>query len=149
MFSVPATEPQEWYTVAHRSRDPFTDDRNAGAAQIEAPFIFKKGNYYYLFVSWDKCCSGVKSTYKVVMGRSPKVTGPYFDKDSTDMAKGGGTIIVQGDEDYPGAGHEAVVTFGGIDYLVYHGYDAHDNGRSKLIIKKLEWDADGWPIIVR
>lgn len=144
-----ATEPQEWYTVARRLRDPFTDDRNAGAAQIEAPFIFKRGNLYYLFVSWDKCCSGINSTYKVAVGRSSKVTGPYFDKDSTDMAKGGGTIVVQGDADYPGVGHQAVVSFDGTDYLVYHGYDAHDNGRSKLIIKKLEWDVKGWPLLVK
>ena len=63
------------------------------------------------------------------------------------MAKGGGTIVVQGDANYPGVGHEAVVTFDGADYLVYHGYDAKDNGRSKLIIKKLQWDNKGWPVI--
>jgi arabinan endo-1,5-alpha-L-arabinosidase len=141
------TTPQAWYTVARRLRDPYTDDRNAGGAQIEAPFIFKRGNFYYLFVSWDKCCSGVNSTYKVAVGRSVKVTGPYFAKDSTDMAKGGGTIVVQGDANYPGVGHQAVVTFDGTDYLVYHGYDAKDNGRSKLIIKKLRWDEAGWPAI--
>jgi arabinan endo-1,5-alpha-L-arabinosidase len=141
------SDPQEWYTVARRFRDPYTDDRNAGAAQIEAPFIFRKGNFYYLFVSWDKCCSGVNSTYKVAVGRSVKITGPYFAKDSTDMAKGGGTIVVQGDTNYPGVGHEAVVTFDGADYLVYHGYDANDNGKSKLIIKKLQWDNAGWPVI--
>jgi arabinan endo-1,5-alpha-L-arabinosidase len=83
------------------------------------------------------------------VGRSSKVIGPYFDKDSTDMAKGGGTIVVQGDADYPGVGHQAVVSFDGTDYLVYHGYDAHDNGRSKLIIKKLEWDVKGWPLLVK
>jgi arabinan endo-1,5-alpha-L-arabinosidase len=141
------TTPQEWYTVASRLREPFTDDRNAGSAQIEAPFIFKRGNFYYLFVSWDKCCSGIKSTYKVAVGRSVKVTGPYFSKDSVDMAKGGGTIVVQGDANYPGVGHEAVVSFDGTDYLVYHGYDAKDNGRSKLIIKKLRWES-GWPSII-
>jgi arabinan endo-1,5-alpha-L-arabinosidase len=141
------TTPQEWYTVASRLREPFTDDRNAGSAQIEAPFIFKKGNFYYLFVSWDKCCSGIKSTYKVAVGRSVNVTGPYLSKDSVDMAKGGGTIVVQGDANYPGVGHEAVVTFDGTDYLVYHGYDAKDNGRSKLLIKKLRWES-GWPSII-
>lgn len=141
------TTPQEWYTIARRFRDPYTDDRNAGAAQIEAPFIFKRGNFYYLFVSWDKCCSGVNSTYKVAVGRSVKVTGPYFTKDSLDMAKGGGTIVVQGDANYPGVGHEAAVSFDGTDYLVYHGYDAKDNGKSKLIIKKLRWDEAGWPLI--
>jgi arabinan endo-1,5-alpha-L-arabinosidase len=141
------TTPQDWYTLASRLREPFTDDRNAGSAQIEAPFIFKKGSFYYLFVSWDKCCSGVNSTYKVAVGRSAKITGPYFAKDSVNMAKGGGTIVVQGDANYPGVGHEAVVSFDGTDYLVYHGYDAKDNGRSKLIIKKLHWDEAGWPVI--
>lgn len=140
-------DPQEWYTIARRFRDPFTSDNSAGAGQIEAPFIFKKDKFYYLFVSWDKCCSGVKSTYKVAVGRSQKVTGPYIAKDSTDMAKGGGTIVVQGDLNYPGVGHEATVTFDGVDYLIYHGYDAKDNGRSKLIIKKLRWDEAGWPAI--
>jgi len=141
-------DPQEWYTVARRFRDPFTDDRNAGAAQIEAPFIYRKGSLYYLFVSWDKCCSGVNSTYKIAVGRSRKVTGPYFDRDSLDMAKGGGTVIVKGDSIWAGVGHQAVANFDGTDYLVYHGYDLKDNGRSKLIIKKLGWDSSGWPYIV-
>jgi arabinan endo-1,5-alpha-L-arabinosidase len=141
------SDPQEWYTLARRYRDPYTNDKDAGNAQIEAPFIFRKSNFYYLFVSWDKCCSGVNSTYKVAVGRSVKLTGPYFAKDSTDMAKGGGTIVVQGDANYPGVGHEAVVTFDGTDYLVYHGYDARDNGRSKLLIKKLSWDENGWPTV--
>ena len=143
------TEPQEWYTVARRFRDPYTDDKSAGAGEIEAPFLFKKGNFYYLFVSWDKCCSGLKSTYKVAVGRSAKISGPYFARDSVDMAKGGGTIVVQGDADYPGVGHQAVVAIDGTDYLVYHGYDAKDNGRSKLLIKKIEWDREGWPVIIK
>ncbi|HLN20371.1 MAG TPA: arabinan endo-1,5-alpha-L-arabinosidase [Bacteroidales bacterium] len=141
------SEPQEWHTVARRFRDPYTDDGTAGSGQIEAPFLFKKGNYYYLFVSWDKCCSGVNSTYKVVVGRSPSITGPYLARDSTDMAKGGGTIVVQGNEKYPGVGHQAVVNFDGTDFLVYHGYDAGDNGRSKLLIRKILWDIEGWPTV--
>ncbi len=139
--------PQEWYTIARRYRDPFTDDPDPGKAEIEAPFIFKKGNYYYCFVSWDKCCSGLKSTYKVVVGRSVKVTGPYFDRDSVDLAKGGGTLIAKGDTNYVAVGHQAVVSFDGKDYMVYHGYDAHDNGRSKLLVRQIIWDNKGWPVI--
>ena len=139
-------EPQEWYTIARRFRDPYTDDKSAGAGEIEAPFIFKKGNFYYLFVSWDKCCSGINSTYKVAVGRSANITGPYFDRDSVNMAKGGGTVIAQGDGvKYAAVGHQAVASFDGTDYLIYHGYDLKDNGRSKLVIKKLRWDQEGWP----
>jgi arabinan endo-1,5-alpha-L-arabinosidase len=45
-------------------------------------------------------------------------------------------------------GHNSVYTFDGSDYLVFHGYDAAENGRSKLIIRKLSWDDEGWPVVV-
>ena len=54
---------------------------------IEAPYLCKWG-YYYLFVSWDKCCQGVNSTYKIVVGRATGVQGPYTDKDGKAMTSG-------------------------------------------------------------
>ena len=144
--SAPA-EPQEWYTIAARPRDPSIPDADAGNAAIEAPFIFKKNGYYYLFVSWDYCCRAEKSTYKVVVGRSKKLTGPYYDKAGTDMRLNGGTLLLEGDKDWYGAGHNATASFDGKDYLIFHAYDAHENGRSKLRIKQLHWDKDGWPEI--
>ncbi|WP_340114817.1 arabinan endo-1,5-alpha-L-arabinosidase [Maribellus mangrovi] len=128
---------------------PAIDDnpKDAGGNAIEAPFIFKKGNYYYLFASIDYCCKGVNSTYKMIVGRSKSIPGPYLDKDGKDMAKGGGTILLKGDENWHGVGHNSTYTFNGKDYLIFHGYDAHENGRPKLIIKELQWDADGWPVV--
>jgi arabinan endo-1,5-alpha-L-arabinosidase len=140
-------QPEEWHTVSSRPRSFGIPDTSAGDAALEAPFIFKKGKYYYLFVSFDYCCRGVNSTYKVVIGRSEKITGPYLDKDGVPMQKGGGSLLVQGDAEWLGAGHNSAYTFNGTDYLIYHGYDAKDNGRSKLIIKEMDWDASGWPII--
>ena len=147
-LTAPA-QPEQWYTVAKRPRQFGTPDSSAGSAAIEGPFIFKKGNYYYLFVSWDYCCRGERSDYKVVVGRSEKVMGPYFDKNGVDLAKNGGTLIVQGDgKEWYGAGHNSAYTFDGKDYIIYHGYDAKDRGRSKLIIEQLRWD-DGWPVVVK
>jgi len=47
---------------------------------IEASYIYRHGNFYYLFVNWGICCRGVESTYEIRVGRSEKITGPYLDK---------------------------------------------------------------------
>jgi arabinan endo-1,5-alpha-L-arabinosidase len=43
-------------------------------------------------------------------------------------------------------GHSATVTFDGVDYLIFHGYDAEDKGRSKLRMEKISWRG-GWPFV--
>lgn len=143
-LTVPA-EPQEWYTISKRPRDFKTDDTDPGEGSVEAPFIFRKNDYYYLFVSFDFCCRGVKSNYKVVVGRSKKIQGPYVDKDGMRMDQGGGTLVIQGNAAWPGVGHNSVYTFENKDYLVFHAYDAADEGKPKLKIEELIWDANGWP----
>ncbi len=137
------------YSIASRNKSDFLmpDSLDAKGA-IEAPFIYRENGYYYLFASFDLCCKAEKSTYKIAVGRSKKITGPYLDKSGIDMLHGGGTILLKGDADYYAVGHNAVCNFDGTDYIIYHAYDAHDNGKSKLKIKKLNWDKDGWPIVV-
>ena len=120
---------------------------SGGTAAIEAPFIFKKNGYYYLFTSWDLCCKGLDSTYKIAIGRSEKVTGPYKDKEGNLLSQGGGTILLKGDENYFGVGHNSAYTFDGVDYLVFHGYNAMENGKSTLVIKEIKWDSDFWPYL--
>jgi arabinan endo-1,5-alpha-L-arabinosidase len=139
-------EPQEWYTISKRPRDFKVDDRDPGEGAVEAPFIFKKNAYYYLFVSFDFCCRGTKSNYKVVVGRSAKIQGPYLDKNGISMDQGGGTVVVEGNASWPGVGHNAAYTLDGTDYLVFHAYDAADEGKPKLKIAPLAWDNDGWPV---
>ena len=141
-------QPEQWYTVASRSRNPVLPDSVAGDAAIEGPFIFKKDKYYYLFVSFDYCCRGEKSTYKMMVGRSENVYGPYVDRDGVPMNIGGGSLLLEGDKNWYGVGHNAVANFDGTDYLVFHGYDAHDNGKSKLRIGKLVWPG-GWPQVAK
>lgn len=140
-------EPQQWYTIAKRERSFKTSDPDPGEGAIEAPFIFKKNGFYYLFVSFDFCCRGEESTYKMMVGRSGTVEGPYIDKEGLRMDMGGGTLVLKGNKDWYGVGHNAAYSFDGKDYLVFHGYDAHDKGKPKLIIKEMKWDNDYWPII--
>ena len=140
-------EPQEWHTIARRERPAFTPDEEAAPAQIEAPFIFPKNGWYYLFASWDLCCKGKDSTYKVVVGRSKRVTGPYLDRDGVDMAKGGGSLVIQGDRDWQALGHNSAYTFDGKDYMVLHAYETADKYRQKLKVLDMTWDGDGWPML--
>lgn len=163
----------EWHTLATRHRYWKLHERDAGDAAnpklnydslyteeivelnrdsesgaVEAPFIFQHGDYYYLFISWDRCCRGVESTYKIVVGRSKNITGPYLDKEGEPLVWGGGSLVVHGidsSDRWAALGHQAAYTFNGTDYLVYHAYDRADDGASKLHVRELEWE-NGWPI---
>lgn len=141
-------QPEEWHTIASRERDFSLDETDPGNAAIEAPFIFKKANYFYLFVSFDLCCRGERSTYNVRVGRSTSLIGPYIDKDGIPMRQGGGTVLIGPDDEYYGQGHNAVYTFDEKDYFICHGYQKAENGRSKLVIHELSWDEDGWPVLM-
>jgi len=145
-WTAPAV-PEVWYSLAKRERSVLLDDRDPGPAQLEAPFIFHKNGYYYLFLSWDRCCIGVKSNYKIVIGRSKDITGPYVDKEGRNLAEGGGTILLQGNPKWPGVGHNSTYTFDGKDYLIFHAYETADRGLQKLKIAQLTWDAAGWPVV--
>lgn len=140
-------QPEKWFAIAKRERGVNVDDSHPGEAALEAPFIFKKNGYYYLFLSWDFCCQGEKSTYKVVVGRSKVITGPYVDKEGKSLNDGGGTLLIQGGQNWYGAGHNSAYTFDGKDYIVFHAYDVKQNGKPILQIEQLKWDADLWPVV--
>ncbi|MBN1130939.1 MAG: arabinan endo-1,5-alpha-L-arabinosidase [Chitinispirillaceae bacterium] len=106
---------------------------------IEGPFLFKWG-YYYLFVSWDKCCEGCNSTYKIVAGRSTSVKGPFVDKSGKAMTAGGGEILDAGDAVRKGPGHNGIFIERDSVFCVNHYYACN----SILQIRPLYFDG-GWP----
>ncbi|MEW9531045.1 arabinan endo-1,5-alpha-L-arabinosidase [Microbispora sp. NPDC049125] len=116
-----------------------------GGGAIEAPFIYSHGGYYYLFVSFDLCCRGASSTYRVMVGRSTSITGPYTDRNGAQMNSGGGTQVLAGHGSIHGPGHQAVLPDVDGDILLYHWYA--DDGSSRLGINKLGWDGAGWPYV--
>lgn len=136
-------EPQEWYSISNRQYSGKV--RSDGA--VEAPFIMKHGEYYYLFVSFDYCCRGLQSNYKVAVGRSKNVSGPYLDRQGNSMEHGGGTIVLKGNEEWVGIGHCAAYNFGDKFYFISHAYSIKENGVPKLIIREMKWTSDGWPVI--
>lgn len=139
-------EPQEWYSLAKRPGDPTKPDAAAGTGAIEAPYIFRKGDWYYLFVSFDLCCRRGNSTYKIMVGRSKSVTGPYVDREGRSMLEGGGTLVLEGNQNWVALGHNAAYTFDGQDWLVFHAYESADNYLQKLRILPISWD-EGWPVV--
>lgn len=112
---------------------------------IEAACLTRREKFYYLFVNWGQCCRGTNSTYEVRVGRAPKVTGPYLDRDGKDMVDGGGTLFLESTGRFIGPGHIGILNEGGTNWFSYHYYDADTEGRSRLALGQMEWSKDGWP----
>lgn len=112
---------------------------------IEAPFLWRHGDYYYLFAAYDFCCRGANSTYYTAVGRSRQITGPYVDDHNTPMLTGGAKVLLSARNGrWHGQGGASVFTDGRQDYLVFHAYDAELFGASKLRIAPIVWKG-GWP----
>jgi arabinan endo-1,5-alpha-L-arabinosidase len=52
-------------------------DRFVPPNALEAPAISYRDGWYYLFVSFDFCCQGTASTYKIAVGRARTPTGDF------------------------------------------------------------------------
>jgi arabinan endo-1,5-alpha-L-arabinosidase len=118
--------------------------RPDAAGALEAPHIIRHGGYYYLWVSFDRCCQGAASTYRIMVGRSASVTGPYVDKSGKQMMQGGGTQMMSSHGSVHGPGHNAVFTDNDADVLAYHYYN--NAGTAQIGINLIRYE-NGWPVI--
>jgi arabinan endo-1,5-alpha-L-arabinosidase len=144
-----------WSGIKMIALDPATGKRSgsqfislaarpsAGGA-VEAPYITFRNGYYYLWVSFDRCCQGASSTYRIMVGRSKSVTGPYVDKAGKQMMQGGGSQVMSSHGNVHGPGHNAVFADSDGDVLVYHYYN--DAGTAQLGINLIRYE-NGWPVI--
>jgi autotransporter-associated beta strand protein len=114
-------------------------------SSIEGSALIKHGSYYYLFVNYGSCCSGVNSTYNIRVGRSTSPTGPFLDENSVNMVNGGGTLFLADDGKMVGPGHFSLYTEGGQDYFGYHYYNGDVNGAPTYGLRNLYWTSDNWP----
>lgn len=123
--------------------EPVTIASRIGAPNaIEAPFLVHRDGFYYLFVSEESCCRGTDSTYRIAVGRSEDIAGPYVGPDGTELLRDGAAVILETTGDMVGPGGQSVSR----GFLGFHFYDAAQGGAFQLAIRELAWDADGWPI---
>ena len=144
IFVLPIEWPGGKTVSGWKAKTVHLADRTVAGDPIEAPYIVTHDGWFYLFVSFDRCCAGADSTYKIAIGRSREVTGPYLDRDGTAMlGAGGGTILLETDGDVVGPGGQSV--WG--DTLAFHYYDAANAAAPyvpTLGLRTLLW-VDGWP----
>lgn len=129
----PATTDTTFYAIA---------GRNGGA--IEAPSIISRNGFYYLFVSYDDCCKGVSSTYRTLVGRASKITGPYTNKAGTAMTSGAAEPLLASSGRYIGPGGGTAFKNGSSYLYAFHYYDGNANGAPKLQVRPINWSND-WP----
>lgn len=127
-----------------RSADPtrlHVADRKLPLNAVEGAAMTSHNGWYYLFASWDRCCLGVHSTYRIVVGRSRSITGPYVDHTGRSLSDGGGTTVLASTGNQIGPGGESIAA----GALAYHYYDATAGGVPRLAMRAVNWTADDWP----
>ena len=121
--------------------------REVAGTFMEATYIRRRGGYYYLFGSTGTCCEGARSTYRITIGRSKSLFGPYVDKAGQRLLDNHYNILLDKDDSVLGPGHNAglITDDTGNDYMFYHGFKASDPDAGRVVwLSRIVW-ADGWP----
>lgn len=115
---------------------------------VEGAYMVHHGEYYYLFVSYDSCCDGAESTYRVMVGRSENPLGPYVDFQNKPMTEGGGTLVLSNNDNWRGPGHNSVLTTEKGSWIVHHTYDTFNLDKQRILqIRPIYWTDAGWPVV--
>lgn len=116
---------------------------------IEGTSLVHKGNYYYLFASFDDCCNPnpYQDTYRIMVGRGTSPNGPFADITGTPMLQGGGTQLLAGNGvtwNAPG-GETVYLDAQNGDLITFHALHLPD-GAAYVFVNSLTWP-NGWPQI--
>ncbi|KAL4952564.1 Arabinan endo-1,5-alpha-L-arabinosidase B [Aspergillus filifer] len=128
-----------------------------GGHPIEGGFLYYHAPYYYMWFSWGRCCEfkdpAMRDTgkeYRIRVGRSDNVKGPFVDKAGIDLVDGGGETVYGTNGDVFAPGGQGVLTDAFGDVLFYHYLNrsvSYDFGDARLGYNRLEY-VDGWPVAV-
>lgn len=111
---------------------------------LEAPWVIKRGPWYYLFVSGNNCC-GDNANYATIVARSTSVLGPYqkYWQYDSEMKP-----LLEQNINFRAPGHNSIITDAvGQQWIFYHAFDRSQPGRGRvLMMDKISW-SNGWPVI--
>ncbi|KAI1503466.1 glycosyl hydrolase [Biscogniauxia marginata] len=122
----------------------------------EGAFIFKNGNYYYLFYSKGQCCGydsnkpAAGAEYKIMVCRSTSATGGFVDASGKACTSGGGTVVLESHGNVYGPGGQGIYddpTHGPI--LYYHYVDTtigYADGQKQFGWNTIDFSS-GWPVV--
>lgn len=124
----------------------------------EGSYVIKENGYYYYFGSAGTCCDGINSSYRVLVGKSKSIKGPYVDSKGFALTTSGSGITrgnnvvwagVDNNRSVYGPGHNSIFKDDKGDlWIYYHAYSAADNFRTRhLFMDKLVWDDNGYPYV--
>lgn len=134
-------DPDTGYLLESNPEPYHIAKRFANNGAIEAPYIIKREEYYYLFTAFNP----MNNSYHNRVGRSTSAHGPFVDREGKLMLEGGGTPVTQGLPELMMPGHASVFLDDDGQYYFISEYFRKDSP-SILLIGTIIWDEDGWPI---
>lgn len=117
------------------------DPRSWEGGVIEAPWVVKRGDWYFLFYSGNV----YDGRYRTNVARSKTPTGVFEKRPG---------LLLDNNARWVGPGHGSVVPSNGKDLFVYHAWKAGpgvnaiapDNTGRNMLVDEIVWDdANGWP----
>lgn len=108
-------------------------------AVVEAPYVVKRGSYYYLFYSGN----GYDARYRTGVARATSPKGPFVKM---------GDPVLGNSAAWVGPGHGTVITAHGADYFFHHAWPTLPDGsmdaaRGRIdVVSPIRWVAD-WPVV--
>ncbi|MBO4571703.1 MAG: family 43 glycosylhydrolase [Bacteroidales bacterium] len=121
------------------------------SVNAEAPLLYEKDGWYYLFASAGACRRGERSTYHILVGRAKHPMGPFTGPDGQPMLKLNykNTILASSrDRVFVGPGHnsEIITDDEGNDWVLYQSFYAADGYATRqLCLDRIKWNYNGWP----
>ena len=118
----------------------------------EGPMTIRENGYYYLFYSTGHCCDGYDSTYEVEVGRAEEFTGPYYNQNGTDLRElnehRSGVAVLSGTDRFTGPGHNgAIQDENGDWWMLYHVEATEADETRYMMMDRIQWDENDWPVI--